>query len=193
MLQPAFDQGGVGLEVELQAPGVIADPIGLLATTARPGERHRVGWWPERVRMPLEHVTWRAFEMPEQAVLVCVRSRMQPVPADLRHGVGMHVTAHRLRQQLATEADAEYRLLCQYCSTNDVDFGREVRKLLDLVHVHRAAQHHQAVVAADVGLGMRLAAEIDVADPEAGVAQQRVEVAEGFRRDVLEDEQFAHA
>ena len=49
-----------------------------------------------------------------------------------------------------------------------------------LVHVHRSAEHHETVVAAHVRLGMRLAAEIHVADAEAGFAEQRVEVAERF-------------
>ena len=39
MAEPALDQRRVGLEVELQPPGAVAEPIGLVAAVARPGER----------------------------------------------------------------------------------------------------------------------------------------------------------
>ena len=40
---------------------------------------------------------------------------------------------------------------------------------------------------------MRFATEIDITNPEAGPAQQRVEVTQRLGGDVLEDEQLAHA
>ncbi len=67
-----------------------------------------------------------------------------------------------------------------------------MREAIRLVHVHRAAEHDQAVVAADIGLQLGLAGEIDVANAKAVTAQQRVEQPQRFAGGVLEDEQLAH-
>jgi hypothetical protein len=64
--------------------------------------------------------------------------------------------------------------------------------VLVVADVHRPAEHDQAVVAARVGLGPRVATEIHVADAATAVAEQAIEVAERLGGDVLEDEQFAH-
>ena len=130
--------------------------------------------------------------MAEQPVAMGLRTRMQAVPADFGNGIRLHPSAHCRRQQLATEADAEHGLLRIHRLADELDLGLEVRELLHLVDVHRTAEHDEAVVPANVRLGLRFAAEIHVADAESRRTQQRIEVAERFGGDVLEDEQFRH-
>ena len=61
-----------------------------------------------------------------------------------------------------------------------------------LVDVHRPAQNDDAVVTPRVRLGVRFAAEVHVADAEAAIAQQRVEMTQRLGSDVLQDEDLAH-
>lgn len=67
---------------------------------------------------------------------------------------------------------------------------REVPVALRLVDVHRAAEDDEPCVAADVHLRCRLACEVHVPDPQAGVTQERIEYAEGLARHVLQDEEL---
>ena len=171
--------------MELQSPGLVADAVGLVAAMPRPGEMHGAGRQLAGVRMPLEDVVGPPLEMAEQPVLVRGGERVQPVPADLRHRVGMHVRAHRGGQQLRAEADAEHGLVRVHGLADHRHLGEQVGVQLGLVDVHRSAEHDDAVVTPRVRFGLRLAAEVDVADTEAAVAQQRIEVSEGLGGDVL--------
>ena len=114
------------------------------------------------------------------------------IPADLAHVVRPHVRAQRGGQQLRAQADAEDGNVALQRFLDGGDLGGQMRKVIRLVHVHRAAEHDEAVVAADVRLLLRLAREIDVADAEAVPAQHGVEQSEGFAGGVLEDEELAH-
>jgi methyl coenzyme M reductase subunit C len=93
---------------------------------------------------------------------------------------------------LRAQANAEHRFAGGDGLANRGHFHGEVRVMVYLVAVHRAAEHDQAVIAAEVGYGIRLAAEVLVADAKAGIAQQGVERAEYFVRNVLEDKQAMH-
>ena len=68
-----------------------------------------------------------------------------------------------------------------------------MRVAIRLIDVHRAAQHDEAVVAADVGPLIRLARKVDVTNAEAGAPEHRVEHAQRFAGGVLKDEELAHA
>jgi hypothetical protein len=118
---------------------------------------------------------------------------MQPVPADFRHRVRLHLATHRCSQQLTPETDSKHRLTGEHRFADDLQFRRQVRMLRDLVDVHRAAEHDKPVVATVIGLRAGLAAEVHITNAAAGRTQQRVEVAQRFGGHVLEDEQFAHA
>ncbi len=129
-VQPAVDQGGIGFEVKLQPPRVVAQSIGLLPAAAGPRQRHGLRRRFERVRVPLEDVARRPLEMAEQPVAMGLRTRMQAVPADFGNGIRLHPSSHCRRQQLATEADAEHGLLRLHRLADELDFGLEVRELL---------------------------------------------------------------
>jgi len=171
---------------------VIAQAVGLLTAAAGPGQRDRVGRRLECIGVPLEDVARRPFKVAEQPVCVRMRSRVEPVPADLGHGVGPYVAAHGLGEQLAPETDAEHGFVRRHGFADRVQLGPQVREPVGLVDVHRAAQHYESVVATDVRLRGRFAAEVDVTDAEAGRPEQRIEVAERLGGDVLENEQLGH-
>ena len=140
--------------------------------------------------MPLEDIARYAFEVPQQAVGMRVRVRVQPVPPDLRHRVRLHLPAHCRRQQLAAQADSKHWLAGEHRFADQRHFGAQVWKRTNLVDVHRATEHDEPVVPADIGLRAGIAFEVDVLDPAARLPQQRVEVAERFRRNVLENEKL---
>lgn len=130
--------------------------------------------------------------MAEQPVAMGPRTGVQAVPANFGNGIRLYPSPHRCRQQLATEADAQHGLLRVHRLADELDFGLEVRELLHLVDIHRSTEHDEAVIPPNVRLGLRFAAEIHVADADSRRTQQRIEVAERFGGDVLEDEQFRH-
>src|SRR5690606_33560215 len=69
---------------------------------------------------------------------------------------------------------------------------RQIRIDIRLVDVHRSAEHDQAVVAANVRYGVRLAREVDVAHAKARPAQERIERPERLAGGLRNDEQVAH-
>src|SRR4051794_25278650 len=67
-----------------------------------------------------------------------------------------------------------------------------MREALRLVHIHRPAEHHQALVAADVGPQLGLARKIHVTYAEAALTEQRIEQAQRFTGRMLENQELAH-
>ena len=140
------------------------------------------------VAMPLEDL-FGAGEVAEQRVMLPLGCGLHVVPADFLDRVGPHVGTERTCQQLRAQANAEHRFAGGDRLTNRGHFHGKVRVMVYLVAVHRAAEHDQAMIAAEVGYGIRLAAEVLVTNAKAGIAQQGVERAEYFVRDVLEYKQ----
>ncbi len=97
-----------------------------------------------------------------------------------------------MRKQLRAEADAQHRLVLLQRDLDREQFGFQVRMEMLLVHVHWTAEHDQALVAVDVRLCVRIALEIVEADAVPAGADARMQSAERFGRDVLEDHQAGH-
>ena len=106
--------------------------------------------------------------------------------------LGSTRASERLGDELRAEADAENRNAALDGLAHQADLGLEMRVLVDLVDVHRAAEKHEPAVAVEGRLGVRVAAEVHVADTEAGALEERVERAEDLVGDVLADEKLAH-
>lgn len=93
---------------------------------------------------------------------------------------------------MRAQADPEDRFVEPDGFRNDRSFSAQVRMPRCLVNVHRSAEYDEAIVLAYVGLGARFATEVDVANSNPCATQQRIEVTEWLRRDVLENEDPAH-
>jgi hypothetical protein len=104
-----------------------------------------------------------------------------------------HRRAEHMRQQLRTKADPEHRPPQPQRALDGTQLGQQVRAVLAVLHIHRAAQHHQPAVALHLGLRLRIALEIDEADPMPARPDQRIQRAERLGGDVLEDQQAGHA
>ena len=93
--QPAADERLIGLQMELESPGMVADTIGLVSAATSSGKMRGASGQFESVRMPLENVVRTVLEVAEQAIFACVGKGVQTVPANLGHRVRVHVGAHR--------------------------------------------------------------------------------------------------
>lgn len=93
-----------------------------------------------------------------------------------------------MRQQLRTEANAEYRLVLCQGALDRLEFGAQVWSPRLILDIHRAAQHDQAAVAVDVGLCVRVAFEVDETDAVAAPPDQGIQRAQRLGGNVLEDE-----
>ena len=60
--------------------------------------------------------------------------------------------------------------------------------VLDLVGAHGTAEDHQPAVTVELGSGVGMAAEVDVAHPEAGFPEKRVQRSQNLEGYVLADE-----
>ena len=104
--RPPLDHRGVALDVELQAPGPVAEPERLVRVAAGGGQQHR----PERqlgdlVAVPLDHVGQQRHPL-EQRVGVGRVALADQARADLRaRGAALDQPAVRAGEQLAAEAD----------------------------------------------------------------------------------------
>ncbi len=98
-----------------------------------------------------------------------------------------------MREQLRAETDAEHRLALLQHPFDRAQLGAQMRPRMLVLDVHRPAQHDQAAIAVHAGLRLGLALEVDEADAVAALADQRIERAERFGGDMLEDEKAGHA
>ena len=178
--------------MELEAVGVVAVTEGLLlALRAARQMRGAIGDV-EAAAMPLEHGGLR-LQRRKDRVRHALGRLLQRVPADFRNLVSTHRRAQHMRQQLRAQADPEDRLALFEHAFDGDHLVAQVRALRMVFHVHRPTQHDQAAVAVDVELGVRMALEILEADPVPALADQRIERAQRFGGDVLEDEEARHA
>ena len=189
--EPALDQRGVDLEVELQAVGGLAVAESLVRAVGVRSEVNGAVGDLEGVPVPLED-GFDVAEVGEEGVLPTRSRALDPGPADLLHRVGANLGAERLGEELRPEADAEDRHLALDRLGDQLDFACEVGVLFDLVDVHGAAEHDHSVVPLEARARMGFAAEIHVAVAKTVVAQQGIEGAEDFVGDMLKDEQLGH-
>lgn len=190
-MQPAMDHRRIHLEVKLQAIDIVSIAESLVPAAWRAGQVHCAIGNGEGVTMPLEYL-FAGSKVAEQRIVPAICSGFYIVPADFLDRVGSDMGAERACQQLCAQTDAEYRLARRDRCTDSRDFNGQMRVVVHLVAVHRTAEHDQPMVAAEIRNRIRLSAEVLVADAKAGIPQQRVEGAEYFVRDVLENKQAMH-
>ncbi len=70
--------------------------------------------------------------------------------------------------------------------------GGQMRVVAVVPGAHRSAEQHQALIAVQIRAGVRLAAEVDVADAETRLFQCRIEGSEDLERDMLADQDPGH-
>ena len=167
-VQPALDQVFVRLEMELQSVRAIAIAKRLVGAGGRAGEMHGARRQIEGVGMPLEHVL-AAVEVPAQRV-------------GLRRGAWDAAGTSRSRARCAgrTLAPSAAASNCAPRQMPRTGMPRSSASWMAAISVVRCGKRSawstfigppstiEAVVAADVGLQLGLAREIDVADAEAG-------------------------
>ena len=95
-------------------------------------------------------------------------------------------------QQLRAETDAEHRFALLQHALDAAQFGDQVWATGLVRHIHRAAEHHQALVAIDIGLGVWFAFEIDEANTMAARSDQRVQRSQRFGSDMLKHQNARH-
>ena len=148
---------------------------------------HRILRDVEAATVPLEHRRFR-LQRCQHRIGHAFGGLAQRIPADFRRLVALDRRAQHMCQQLRAEADAEHRLALFQHFLDRAHLVGEVRALRMVLHVHRSTQHHQPAVAVDVELGVRVALEVLEADAVTAPPDQRVERAQRFGGDVLEDE-----
>src|SRR5581483_8300485 len=142
-VEPPLELDPIDLEVELDAPGALADPVRLDGDALAGGEQRGPGREVVGVLVPLEDRLHR-LEEGEQRVARRLGRWADGLEADLSDRPADHLDPARSGKDLRAEADAQVghpafnhgpRVLTNLC---------QVRVLIDLVHVHRAAERHHA-------------------------------------------------
>jgi len=95
-------------------PGAGPEPVGLVAAVARPGERHGAGRRGEGGRRATGTRSAAVDRSDGTSGSSCAAGRVCRRYSRSRARVGVHHAAHRLRQQLRAEADAEHRPLARH-------------------------------------------------------------------------------
>ena len=98
----------------------------------------------------------------------------------------------RLGQELRTQADSQHRQFGIDGLADPTDLVGEPRVNVDVVHVHRSAEHDQPGRAAEpepLGHGVE---QIDVAPVESGVEEDVLEDSQRFARDVAQYRDSLH-
>ncbi len=89
------------------------------------------------------------------------------MPADFLALIAMYPSVQRFGQQLRPEADAEDGHVLIQRAAYYVNFLPEVRVVLDIVRVHRAAQHDQGSITIETNLSERISTKVNVAYAKA--------------------------
>ena len=92
--------------------------------------------------MPLEYC--RGAASGEERVVAGRRQQLHRIPSDFLHRVRIDFRAEGFGQQLRTQADAHQRQLRRERLLNPLHIELEERIPLDLVHVHRPAEHDKS-------------------------------------------------
>src|SRR5881394_1840184 len=95
-------------------------------------------------------------------------------------------------QQLRAQANAQDRLALTQRGFDRQQFGLEMRVSVLVLHIHRAAEHNQAVITLDVGLRLGMTLEIVEANAMAARSDAGVQCAQRLRGHMLEDHQTRH-
>ena len=145
----------------------------------------------EGIAVPLED-PFAVFAVRKQRILSPLIAEADVIPADFFLAVGFNLGAKGARDELRTEADAEDRDTALHRIVDQAHLGNEVRMIRHVVDAHRPPEDDEPVVAIEAGLRIRMAAEVDVTDADAGSFQQRVQGAQDLERNVLANKDLGH-
>ena len=190
--EPAVEHVTGHLGVELDRPGALSQPVGLLRGVAS-GEQLGVGGKLEGVVVPLEGVD-PAGEHADDRVLQPGIIEDDLVPSHLGIGGAADARARGAGDQLRAEADPEERNLTIERSADERGLVREPGMLGVLVRVHRAAEDHDRVVALR-RVGLRTAVDRDPALQHVAALPDEVleQAPAAGRRGLVDDREDAHA
>lgn len=188
---PALDEITVGFEVKLESVDVVCDTkrlvgatIGLCEMDGRVGQAERIG-------MPLVDF-FGPGEVADQVIAAPRVRRPDVHPAELGRDTAQGPAAEGPGDELRAETDTERRQSEIGGVANDVLLVREVRMPVYGVRGHRTTEHDQPVITRQIDAGSRLAIEIHVANPKAGLLELPVQRAERLERYVLKHEKLSH-
>ena len=191
VLQPAFNQRRIYLQMELQAIRIGPPAERLRLTGLGAGQVLRTFGDRETLAVPLEYRRVVA-EWGEHGVGAARIGELQPMPADLRDRMLAHGCAECVGKQLRAQADAKDRFALFEHGLDHAQFGAQVRALCLVFDIHRTAQNDQPAITIHLRLRVRLPLEIDEADPVATPPDQRIQRAQWLGSNVLEDQYAGH-
>ena len=128
----------------------------------------------------------------QQFVIRRGRSRVQWIPADFRLLARSDPAAEDMRQQLATQADAQHRQLFMQRLFDQAAFRDQVRVATSLSNLHRSTQNDQCLIAFQTRLGIGVAGKVYIANAMTTLAQHGVEDTQGFGSDMLQYQNAGH-
>ncbi len=129
--------------MELEPPGPLPRPEGLVRNRVAGGQKRRPGGEIERVVVPLEHQVAVPVDG-EEAVVARIPSGTKGVEPHLADGGGTHGGPERPGEQLAAEADPQHRKAAGDRLRQQPALAEEERVVLGLLHVHPAAEDDEA-------------------------------------------------
>src|SRR5581483_7173123 len=189
-VEPPLELGPIDLEVELDAPGALTDPVRLHGDAVAAGEQCGARREVVSVLVPLEDRLLRLQEG-EQGVARRVGRWADDLEPDLSDRPADHLDPARSGKDLRAEADPQVGHAGVHRRPSvGTDLG-QVRVLVDLVHVHRAAERHHARYLIE-GRKRRVGGEVHRPDVEPGPDQRPRRQTEGLVAIVADEQDRLH-
>ena len=130
----------------------------------------RAGGQAHTVLVPLKHPLVGG-KRGQHGIRFSGSGQLHVIPANLPQRVAPHRATQRPGQKLRAQANAEHGHVAGDGFADDLDLGVKVRIGVDLIRVHRAAEHDQRGILVELRAKLGLPAEVDVTNPETGLLE----------------------